>query len=187
MIKRKRLKGVLGEGNGTPLQHSCLENPVDRGTWWAAVHGVAQSRTRPSDFIFTFHFHALEGNGTPLQCSCLENPRDGGARWAAVSGVAQSRTRLTRLSGGGGGGGPGPVGPLAVASASGAAAVGCCPVSAPPTPMTRSSDWPTEHRSLVFGDKVLFPMLVPTSCVQAAPGTLAAAGHQVGVGRLLLC
>ena len=49
-----------GEGNGTPLQYSCLKNPMDRGTWWAAVHGVAKSRTRLSDFTFTFHFHALE-------------------------------------------------------------------------------------------------------------------------------
>ena len=48
------------EGNGTPLQHSCLENPMDRGAWWAAVHGVAKSRTRLRDFTFTFHFHALE-------------------------------------------------------------------------------------------------------------------------------
>ena len=47
---------VLGEGNGTPLQYSCLENPMDRGAWWAAVHGVAKSRTRLSDFPFTFHF-----------------------------------------------------------------------------------------------------------------------------------
>ena len=46
--------------NGTPLQHSCLENPMDGGAWWAAVHGVAKSRTRLSDFTFTFHFHALE-------------------------------------------------------------------------------------------------------------------------------
>ena len=61
--------------------------------WWAAVRGVAKSRTRLSDFPFTFHFHASEkGNGNPLQCSCLENPRDGGAWWAAVYGVAQSRT-----------------------------------------------------------------------------------------------
>ena len=51
---------VLGEGNGTPLQYSCLENPMDGGTWWAVVHGVAKSRTRLSDFTFTFHFHALE-------------------------------------------------------------------------------------------------------------------------------
>ena len=46
--------------NGTPLQRSCLENPMGRGAWWAAVHGVAQSRTWLSDFPFTFHFHALE-------------------------------------------------------------------------------------------------------------------------------
>ena len=46
--------------NGTPLQYSCLENPVDGGAWWAAVHGVAKSPTRLSDFTFTFHFHALE-------------------------------------------------------------------------------------------------------------------------------
>ena len=49
-----------GEGNGTPLQYSCLENPMDRGAWWAAVYGVTKSRTRLRDFIFTFHFHALE-------------------------------------------------------------------------------------------------------------------------------
>ena len=48
------------KGNGTPLQYSRLENPMDRGAWWAAVHGVAKSRTRLSDFSFTFHFHALE-------------------------------------------------------------------------------------------------------------------------------
>ena len=46
--------------NGTPLQYSCLENPMDRGAWWAAVHGVTKSRTRLSNFTFTFHFHALE-------------------------------------------------------------------------------------------------------------------------------
>ena len=51
---------VIGEGNGTPLQYSCLENPMDGGAWWAAVHGVAKSRTRLSDFTFTFHFYALE-------------------------------------------------------------------------------------------------------------------------------
>ena len=45
---------------GTPLQYSCLKNLMDRGAWWAAVHGVAQSQTRLSDFTFTFHFHALE-------------------------------------------------------------------------------------------------------------------------------
>ena len=49
-----------GEVNGSPLQYSCLENPMDRGAWWAAVHGVAMSRTWLSDFTLTFHFHALE-------------------------------------------------------------------------------------------------------------------------------
>ena len=49
-----------GEGNGTPLQYSCLENPMDRGARWAAVHGVAKSQTQLSDFTFTFHFYALE-------------------------------------------------------------------------------------------------------------------------------
>ena len=51
----------IGEGNGTPLQYSCLENPMGGGgTSWAAVHGVARSRTRLNDFTFTVHFHALE-------------------------------------------------------------------------------------------------------------------------------
>ena len=54
------VKFYLREGNGTPLQYSCLENPVDGGAWWAVVHGVAKSRTRLSDFAFVFHFPALE-------------------------------------------------------------------------------------------------------------------------------
>ena len=54
----QRLK--IREDDGTPLQYSCLENPMDGGAWWAAVHGVAKSQTRLSDFPFTFHFHALE-------------------------------------------------------------------------------------------------------------------------------
>ena len=48
------------EGNGNSFQYCCLENPMDRGAWWAAVHEVAKSRTGLSDFTFTFHFHALE-------------------------------------------------------------------------------------------------------------------------------
>ena len=48
------------EDNGNPLQYSCLENPMDRGAWWATVHGVVKSKTQLSDFTFIFHFHALE-------------------------------------------------------------------------------------------------------------------------------
>ena len=51
---------LFGEGNGTPLQYPCLENPVDGGVWWVAVHEVAKSQTRLSDFTFSFHFPALE-------------------------------------------------------------------------------------------------------------------------------
>ena len=51
---------IAREGNGTPLQYSCLENPMDGGAWKAAVHGVAEGRTRLSGLTFTFHFHALE-------------------------------------------------------------------------------------------------------------------------------
>ena len=50
----------IGEGNGTLLQYSCLENPMDRGAWWAAVHGVAKRWTQLSSFTSTFHFYALE-------------------------------------------------------------------------------------------------------------------------------
>ena len=50
----------IGEGNGIPLQYSCLENPRGGGAWWAALRGAAKSQTRLSDFTFTFHFHALE-------------------------------------------------------------------------------------------------------------------------------
>ena len=53
-------KVLVREGTGTPLEYSCLENPMDRGARWAAVHGIAKSQIRLSDFIFTFHFHALE-------------------------------------------------------------------------------------------------------------------------------
>ena len=85
-----------GEGNGNPLQYSCLENPVDRGAWWAAVHRVAQSRTQLKRL--RMHSCVGEGNGNPLQYSCLENPRDRGAWWAAVYGITQSRTRLSNLA-----------------------------------------------------------------------------------------
>ena len=87
---------LQGEGNSNPLQYSCLETPVDRGAWLAAVHGVSQSQTR----LKRFSMHACigEGNGNPLQCSCLENPRDRGAWWAAIYRVTQGQTRLKQLS-----------------------------------------------------------------------------------------
>ena len=95
-----------GGRNDNPLQYSCLENPMDRGAWWAAVHGVAQSWTglkRLSSSSEWLHFHFLlscigEGNGNPLQCSCLEDPRDGGAWWATIYGVAQNWTATELLN-----------------------------------------------------------------------------------------
>ena len=82
-----------------PLQCSCLENPMDGGAWWAAVHGVAKSRTQLSDFTFSFHFPALEKEmATHSSVLAWRIPGMGGARWAAVCGVAQSRTGLKRLS-----------------------------------------------------------------------------------------
>ena len=57
---------VFGEGSGTPLQHSCLENPMDGGAWWAAVHGVTKSRTRLSNFTFTFMHWRRKWQATPV-------------------------------------------------------------------------------------------------------------------------
>ena len=69
---------------------------MDGGAWWAAVHGVAKSRTRLSDFTFTFHFHALEKEmATHSSVLALRIP---GAWWAAVYGVTQSQTQLKQLS-----------------------------------------------------------------------------------------
>ena len=88
-----------GEGNGTPLQDSCLEKSHGR----RSLVGCSPWGREESDKTERLHSHFSlsclgEGNGNPLQCSCLENPRDGGAWWAAVYGVAQSQTRLKRLS-----------------------------------------------------------------------------------------
>ena len=74
------LERSIREGNGIPLPYSSLENPIDGGASWAAVHGVDKSQMGLSDFTFTFSLSCIrEGNGNPLQCSCLENPRDGEA------------------------------------------------------------------------------------------------------------
>ena len=90
--KKSKKRDLEPASNGTPLQYSCLENPMDRGAWWAAVHG---SQRVGHDWRLHFQFslsYIGEGNGNPLQCSCLENPRDGGALWATIYGVAQSQT-----------------------------------------------------------------------------------------------
>ena len=89
------LASLIGEGNGTPFQYSCLENPMDGGAWQAAVHGVTESRTRLSNFSLS---RIGEGNGNPLQCSCLENPRDGGAWWAAVYGAGRTGSDTTEVT-----------------------------------------------------------------------------------------
>ena len=80
------------EGNGTPLQYSCLENPMDEEPGGLQSMGLLRVG---HDWATSFSCIG-EGNGTPLQCSCLENPRNGGPWWAAVYGVAQSQTRLMR-------------------------------------------------------------------------------------------
>ena len=86
----------IGEGNGNPLQGSCLENSMDGGARQAAVHGVTKSQTQLDDFTFFLSRVPFgKGNGNPLQFVCLENPMNGGAWWALVYGVAKSRTRLS--------------------------------------------------------------------------------------------
>jgi len=88
----------IGEGNGNPLQYSCLENPRDRGACWAAFYGVAQSQTRLMQ-LSSSSSSSMEtsgdGNGNPLQYSCLENPMDRGALWATVHRITKSWTRLS--------------------------------------------------------------------------------------------
>ena len=89
---------LLGEGNGTPLQYSCLENPMDGGAWQAADHGVARvGHDRATSLsLFTFMHWRRKWQPTPV---FLPGESQGcGSRWAAVSGVTQSQTRLKRLS-----------------------------------------------------------------------------------------
>ena len=95
---------VFGEGNGTPLQYSCLENPMDGGAWKAAVHGVAEGQTWLSDFTFTFHFHALEkemathssvlarripGTGEPSELPSMGSRRVG-HNWCNLAAAAEA-------------------------------------------------------------------------------------------------
>ena len=87
-----------GEGNGTPLQYSCLENPMDGGAWLAAVHGVMKSRTRLSDFAFTFHFNALEKEMATHSSVLAWRIPGTGEPGGLPSMWSQSRTRLKQLS-----------------------------------------------------------------------------------------
>ena len=89
---------IVGGGNGNPLQYSCLENPMDRRAWWAAVHRVAKSQTWLSDLTFTFHFHALEKKMAAHSSVLAWRIPGQGSLWAAVYGVTQSRTWLKWLS-----------------------------------------------------------------------------------------
>ena len=96
--------------NGTPLQYSCLENPMDGGPWWAAVHGVAKSRTQLRDFTFTFHFYALEKEmATHSSVLAWRNPGTGepgglpsmglhrvGHNWSDLAAAAATRTEMDR-------------------------------------------------------------------------------------------
>ena len=88
-----------GEGNGTPLQYSCLENPMDGGAWWAAVHEVAKSCTWLSNFTFTFHFHALEKEmATHSSVLAWRIPRTAEPGGLLSMGSHRVKTRLKRLS-----------------------------------------------------------------------------------------
>ena len=95
----KRLSSTSSSSSRLQLiQYSCLENPMDGGAWWAAVPGVAKSRTRLSDFTFPFHLHALEKEMATHSSVLAWRIPGTGAWWAAIYGVAQSWTRLKRLS-----------------------------------------------------------------------------------------
>ena len=119
-ILELKLRGAslsLGEGNGTPLQYSCLENPMDGGAWWATVYGVTKSQTQLSDFTFTFHFHALEkemathssvlawripGTGEPGRLPSMGSHRVGHdwSDWAAAAAAASFILKFTVAKGG---------------------------------------------------------------------------------------
>ena len=85
---------IVGEGDGTQLQYSCLESPMDGGGWWASVHEVAKSRTRLSDFTFTFHFHALENEMATHSSALAWRISGTGEPGGLLPMGSQSRTRL---------------------------------------------------------------------------------------------
>ena len=93
-----RITSLNREGNGTPLQYSCLENPMDGGAWWAAVHGVVKSRTRLNDFTFTFYFHALEKEMETHSSVPAWRIPGTGEPGGLLSMGSQSQTWLQRLS-----------------------------------------------------------------------------------------
>ena len=112
VVKKAELDVFLGEDNGTPLQYSCLENPMDGGAWWAAVHGVTKSQTRLSDFTLTFQFHALEkemathssvlawripGTGEPGRLPFLGSHRVG-HDWSDLAAAAAGPVRPSSLT-----------------------------------------------------------------------------------------
>ena len=94
----KLVLAPLGESNGTPLQYSCLENPMDGGAWWAAVHGIAKSWTQLCDFTFTFYFHALEKEMATHSSVLAWRIPETGEPGGLPSVELQSQTRLKRLS-----------------------------------------------------------------------------------------
>ena len=98
VVSKAEVDVFLREGNGSLLQYSCLENPMDRRAWWAAVHRVAKSRTPLSDFTFTFYFHALEKEMATHSSVLAWRIPGWGAWWAAIYGVAESRIQLKWLS-----------------------------------------------------------------------------------------
>ena len=108
LTKENKVALCIGGGNGNPLQCSCLDNPRDGGAWWAAVRGVAKSRTGLSDFTFTFHFHALEkematrssvlawripGTGEPGGLPPMGSHRVG-HNWSGLAAAAHASKRL---------------------------------------------------------------------------------------------
>ena len=93
------MSGVrIREVNGTPLQYSCLENPMDGGVWKAVIHGVAEGQTLLSDFTFTFHFHALEKEMATHSSVLAQRIPGTGEPGGLQSMGSQSQTRPKQLS-----------------------------------------------------------------------------------------